>query len=140
MKVQTIEHDGKAAFVVVPVEQWNAILARLEERSDIDDAMRTLARIEGGDETYPMAFVERLMGREHPLRVWRDFRNFTLRALADAVGVSSAALSKIETGKSRPSTTTLLALARALHCDMDDLMPAPAGAARKRQRATRRAR
>lgn len=124
MTIQTIEHDGKPAFVVVPVQEWNAILARLEDRADVQESSRTLARIETGEGTFPADFVARLTGREHPLKVWRGFRGLTLRALAAEVGVSSPALSKIETGKSCPSTATLSKLARALRCDMDDLLPA----------------
>ena len=132
MNIQTIDHDGKPAFVVVPVEEWNALLARLEERADVTEASRTLAAIEAGEEDFPADFAARLIGREHPLKVWREYRGLTLRALAVEVGVSPPALSKIETGKSRPRTATLSRLASALRCDMDDLWPAssrrPAGA------------
>jgi transcriptional regulator with XRE-family HTH domain len=56
------------------------------------------------------------------LRVWRDYRGFTLAALGKACGVTAAALSQIEKGKREPSASLLKKLAEALRCDMEDLM------------------
>jgi DNA-binding XRE family transcriptional regulator len=122
MNVQTIEQDGHAAFVVVPIAKWDTLMARLEEREDIADAARRMIAIQEGEETLPTEIVARLTSGENPLKVWREYRGFTLRALAAEIGVSSAAVSKIETGKSHPSVATLGKLAAALGCDMEDLV------------------
>lgn len=121
MKLQTIDQNGQAAFVVVPIAEWEALMVRLEEREDIADATRQLTRIRAGEETLPAEIVARLTSGENPLKVWREYRGFTLRALAAEIGISSAAVSKIETGKSRPTVATLGKLAAALGCDMEDL-------------------
>ncbi len=121
MKLQTIEQNGQAAFVVVPIAEWDALMARLEERDDIADAARQLKAIRSGEEMLPAQMVARLTSGDNPLKAWREYRGFTLRALAAQIGVSSAAVSKIETGKSRPSVATLGKLAEALGCDMEDL-------------------
>ncbi len=121
MKIQTIDQNGKAAFVVVPIVEWEALMARLEERNDIAEAARQLAAIRAGEETLPAEIVARLAKGESPLKVWREYRGFTLRALATEIGISSAAVSKIETGKSHPSVATLGKLATTLGCDMEDL-------------------
>ncbi len=121
MKPQTIKQNGQAAFVVVPVAEWDALMARLEEREDIADATRQMAAIRAGEETLPAEFVARLTSGESPFKVWREFRGFTLRALAAEIGISSAAVSKIETRKSHPSVATLTKLAATLGCDMEDL-------------------
>jgi DNA-binding XRE family transcriptional regulator len=121
MKLQTIDQNGQAAFVVVPIAEWDALMARLEEREDIADATRQMAAIRAGEETLSAEIVARLTSGENPLKVWREFRGFTLRALAAEIGISSAAVSKIETGKSHPSVATLGKLAAALGCDMEDL-------------------
>lgn len=121
MKLQTIKQDGQAAFVIVPVAEWDALMARLEDRDDIIDAKNQSARISAGEETLPAEMVARLSSGESPLKVWREYRGFTLRALAAQIGISSAAISKIETGKSQPSVTTLSKLATTLGCDMEDL-------------------
>lgn len=121
MKLQTIVQNGQAAFVVVPIAEWDALMARLEEREDIADAARQMTAIRAGEETLPAEIVARLTSGENPLKVWREYRGFTLRALATEIGISSAAVSKIETGKSHPTVSTLGKLAAALGCDMEDL-------------------
>lgn len=121
MKLQTIEQNGQAAFVVVPIAEWDALMARLEEREDIADAARQEAAIRAGEETLPAEIVARLTSGESALKVWREYRGFTLRALAAEIGISSVAVSKIETGKSHPTVATLGKLAAALGCDMEDL-------------------
>lgn len=121
MKLQTIDQNGQAVFVVVPIAEWDALMARLEEREDIADAARQMTAIRAGEETLPAEIVARLTSGENPLKVWREYRGFTLRALATEIGISSAAVSKIETGKSHPTVSTLGKLAAALGCDMEDL-------------------
>ena len=121
MKPQTIKQNGQAAFVVVPVAEWDALMARLEEREDITDATRQIVAIRAGEETLPAEMVARLTSGESSLKVWREYRNFTLRSLAEQIGISSAAVSKIETGKSQPTVATLSKLATTLGCDMEDL-------------------
>lgn len=121
MKMQTIKQNGRAAFVVVPIAEWDALMARLEEREDIADAKSQQAKIRAGEETLPADMVSRLVAGESPLKVWREYRGFTLRALAAEIGISSAAVSKIETGKSHPTVVTLSKLAAVLGCDMEDL-------------------
>jgi len=71
----------------------------------------------------PAAVIRRLAAGEAPLRVWRAHRGLSLRALAATAGISAAMLSEMETGKKEGSVRTLLALARALGVDMDDLVP-----------------
>lgn len=121
MKLQTIAQDGQTAFVVVPIAEWDALMARLEERDDMAEAARQMEAIRAGEETLPAEMVVRLTSGENPLKVWREYRGLTLRALAAEIGISSAAVSKIETGKSHPSVATLAKLAAALGCDMEDL-------------------
>lgn len=120
MNVRTIQENG-AAYVLVPQAEWDALMARLEAREDIADARLLRAAIRAGEETLPAGMVERLTSGESPLKVWREYRGHTLRTLAAEIGISSAAVSKIETGKSQPTVATLGKLAAALGCDMEDL-------------------
>jgi transcriptional regulator with XRE-family HTH domain len=57
----------------------------------------------------------------HRLRAERERRGVSLRQLARDVGISASALSQIETGRSRPSVTTLYALVSALGLSLDAL-------------------
>jgi transcriptional regulator with XRE-family HTH domain/quercetin dioxygenase-like cupin family protein len=60
--------------------------------------------------------------REERLR-----RGFNLRSLARAVNVSASHISQIETGKCRPSVSTLYAITTVLGVSIDDLFDGPAG-------------
>ncbi|MBV5307210.1 MAG: helix-turn-helix domain-containing protein [Desulfobulbaceae bacterium] len=116
MNVQIIEMKGNPAFAVVPVSEWESLLARLEELQDLADARGAAA-----GESFPVELADRLLAGDPPLRVWREYRGFTLQALAEACGVSRQMLSMIEHGKTAPSASLLSRLASALRCDMDDL-------------------
>ncbi|OYY94021.1 MAG: XRE family transcriptional regulator [Hydrogenophilales bacterium 28-61-23] len=116
MSAQIIELNGVPAFAVVPVAEWHALLARLEEVQDIADAKSARE-----SETFPAEFADRLLSGESPLRVWREYRGLTLQTLAETCGVTRQMLSMIEHGKAKPSADLLGKLAGALDCDMDDL-------------------
>lgn len=60
------------------------------------------------------------------LREARAARGMSVRALGEAVGVSASMISQIETGKSRPSVSTLYAITTALEISVEDLFVAPA--------------
>jgi transcriptional regulator with XRE-family HTH domain len=100
--------------------------AALDEAEDDKDALLArLADIEiaaSGGEAVPIELVRRLSEGENPVRVWREYRGLSLRALARQVGISAALLSQIETGERDGSIRTLAALARALSVAIDDLL------------------
>ena len=60
------------------------------------------------------------------LREARAARGMSVRALGEAVGVSASMISQIETGKSRPSVSTLYAITTALEISVEDLFAPPA--------------
>jgi transcriptional regulator with XRE-family HTH domain len=63
------------------------------------------------------------------LRARRTAKGLSLRALARELDISPSALSQIETGKSRPSVSTLYAIVSALGMSLDELFggaPRPA--------------
>jgi transcriptional regulator with XRE-family HTH domain len=62
------------------------------------------------------------------LREERERRGLSLRKLAPRLGISPSALSQIETGRSRPSVSTLYAIVNELELSLDELFardPAP---------------
>lgn len=71
-----------------------------------------------------MALRQSRMGRKrknpegpkplHHIESWRRLRNLTQEQLAELVGMSSAAISQLETGETKPTFDTLDKLARAL--------------------------
>ncbi|GAA4388410.1 XRE family transcriptional regulator [Actinomadura sp. NPDC048032] len=69
---------------------------------------------------------EVLAGVGPRLRRLRQERNVTLAALAEATGISVSTLSRLESGKRRPSLELLLPLAQAHQVPLDELVGAPA--------------
>lgn len=119
MNVQTIELNGTPALVVLPIEEWRALQARLEELADI-----AAAGTAQHEEHFPSGFVDRLLAGEAPLRVWREYRGLSRQSLADQCGIPLERLAMIETGQIEPSVDLLAHLARLLKCDMEDLLEA----------------
>ncbi len=64
----------------------------------------------------------RLLEGDSPVRVWRQKRGLTQRALAAAAGVAASYVAAIETGGKPGSADALSRLAGALRVSIDDLM------------------
>lgn len=70
------------------------------------------------------------------LRVERQARGVSLRALARAVGVSASLISQIETGRIQPSVSTLYTLTGALGLSVADLLKSAAPPGQSKAAAT----
>src|SRR3989442_2049918 len=63
------------------------------------------------------------------LRAHREARSISLRELARRLGLSPSAISQIETGKSRPSVSTLYSIVSELGMSLDELFSGGGAAA-----------
>lgn len=61
------------------------------------------------------------------LREARQARGMSLRTLADRLGVSPSLISQVETGRAKPSVSTLYAIANELGVSLDELLFVDAG-------------
>ena len=122
MNIQIIENNGMPEYAIVPFDEWEKIISRMEDLEDIRDARNISAEIAAGVETFPADFVKRLSSGESRLKVWREYRKLTLAKLAKACWVSIPAISQIENDKRTPSVDLLLKLSNALCCEMEDLI------------------
>ncbi|HEX5317618.1 MAG TPA: helix-turn-helix transcriptional regulator [Stellaceae bacterium] len=94
--------------------------ADLEEL--LQDAAATAAfQVTRDQESVPAAMVDHLLAGENPVKVWREYRGLSQRALAARTGLNFSYLSQIETGARKGTTATLKKLAEALSVDLDDL-------------------
>jgi DNA-binding XRE family transcriptional regulator len=103
-------------------------------RSEYDDLMRRLEDLEDGGTVervkkeksrryVPVEVVRRLIsGEESKVKVWREHRGLTLRALAEKAEIAPAYLSEIETGKKPGSVKAFAALARTLDVQIEALI------------------
>lgn len=120
-KVQIIEHDGKPAFAVVPIELWQALAEQLEDAQDVAAFDRAMTQDEGS--RIPHAVLKAEINGTQPVRAWREHRAMSQAALAAAAGVSRAFICQIEAGDRTGSIDTLAAIARALDVSLDLLQP-----------------
>ncbi len=124
MSAQIIERCGKPEYAVLPYNEYLKLLELAEGVRDTEDARAAMRElVSGEDEAIPAEVVNRLFsGNEHPLKVWREYREFTQEALGNAAGVGKSYISQIEAGSKAGSAKVLKALATALHVDIDDLI------------------
>ena len=123
MKTQFIEKNGKPEFVVLPLEEYDALIEELEDLQDLRDFDIAMKKIEEGKDTLvPSSVVYRIIDGVHPLKVWREYRKLRLNELALHCNVSSSAISQIENGKREPSVKLLKCIAEILDVDLADLV------------------
>jgi ribosome-binding protein aMBF1 (putative translation factor) len=110
--------------VVLRRADYEVLLRQVEDAVDAAQLREAEARVAAGEDEYvPAEVTRRLMTGEVPVRVWREHRGLSARALASRAGVSAAYLSQIETGKKPGSFDAMAKLARALGVAMEDLEP-----------------
>ena len=94
--------------------------AALEEM--LEDAAATAAFHAARDqERVPIELVDRLLAGENPVKVWREHRALSQRALAAQAGLNFTYLSQIETGARKGTVGTMKKLAEALGLELGDL-------------------
>lgn len=119
--MNTLILDDKK-YVLVQETDYQAMMDIVEGHADSALAYELTARL-NDEERIPAEIVNRLyLNHENPLRVWREYRGLNGRQLAEAVGISSAYLSDIETGKKDGSIAVMKRLAEVLRVDIDDIV------------------
>ncbi len=108
--------------VLLKRADYEALVRQAEDAADAAQIRAAEARVAAGEDEYvPVALTKRLMAGEIPVRVWREHRGLSARALAHRAGISTAYLSQIETGKKPGSFDAMAKVARALGVSMEDL-------------------
>jgi DNA-binding XRE family transcriptional regulator len=109
-------------MAVIPLAEYERLVEAAEDAADMrayDEAKRRLAA--GEDELIPAEFVDRMIDGENKVRVWREHRGLTIKALADAAGLTPAYLSQIETGVREGTVETYKKIAAALRVRIDNI-------------------
>jgi len=106
---QTIDYQGNPAFVLVPWEDFKRIRPLLD-----GDKIRNAG--------IPQAVVEAHILRAMPMiRAWREHIGITQKELAARIGVSQAAVAKLEKPNAKPRRATLQKIAEALGISIENL-------------------
>jgi DNA-binding XRE family transcriptional regulator len=117
MKTEIIKRNGKP-FVVVPLKDYEHLLHNAEMFDDIRAYDAAKAKKE---ESFPAAVAERLAAGEHPIRVFRNYRELTQQALAKKIKIARPYLAEIESGRKQGSVDVLKSIAKALKIELDDI-------------------
>ena len=121
---QIIVTPAGERLAVLPEAEFLALLEAAQDAADRDAVRGFRAALSAGDEELlPAELVDRILAGEPPLRVWREHRGLSARALARAAGIAQAYVTQIETGRRTGSIDTWTRLADALAVRIDDLLP-----------------
>jgi DNA-binding XRE family transcriptional regulator len=123
MSVQFIQTEDGKRLAVLAEADYRALIEAKEESSDLAAVREFDARLSRGEEELiPAEYVNRMIAGENKIRVWREYRGLTVKALAEAAGVTPAYLSQIETGAREGTIETLKKLSAALRVTIDDIV------------------
>lgn len=123
MNVQIIKTPQGDEMVVLPKADYDKLLEAFEDREDVEASRKFRAKLSAGEEELiPAEYVNRMIDGENKVKVWRDFRSMSAKALADAAGMSAPYLSQIESGAREGSLDALKKLAEVLRVTIDDLV------------------
>ena len=119
MSVQFIEKNGVPEFAVLPFDEYQALLALAEDKSDIADVIMFRKNQE---ETFPEEVLDALLNGQNPIKVYRSYREMTQSDLAQAIGKSLPYVAKLESGERKGSVDVLSAIAEALNVDLEQIV------------------
>lgn len=123
MNVQIITMPSGERMAIMPESEYLVMLDDAEMAHDIAAIELFKQRLASGDEELiPAAVVNAILDGENAIRVWREHRGLSVKALAELAGVAPAYLSQIETGKREGTVSTLGKIAKALGVTIDDLV------------------
>jgi len=114
--------------VTISRADLDALLDAAENAADIASVHAWTAHVAavGRDaaiaNNYTAEEAKRLLAGESPVRIWREKRGLTQRALATAAAIPAGYLSEIENGKKPGSVAAYRALAKTLAVAMEDLI------------------
>ena len=124
MTTQFLEIAGRK-FAVLPEDEYRRLVELAEDMEDEAAAEAARIRRENGEEYLPGDMVHRIIDGENALKVWREYRGFSQRELAEKAGCRPATVSELENEKEQGRVKLWQALARALAVDIDAIVPIP---------------
>lgn len=118
---------AKGEVAIMPRAEYEQLIERAQEAEEDAGVARLVARakkeVANGKPLLPKEVVNRLAKGENPIRVLREFREFSQVELAAAVGIAQGYLSDLESGKRKGPLELHQKLARALGVPLDLLAP-----------------
>ena len=123
MGIQTLTTSNGERLVVMPEDEYERLLDAADEAAAVAAVDRFEQKLAAGEEELiPSEYIDRMLGGENRVLVWREYRGLTSKALAEEAGISQAYLSQIESGKRDGTIGTMKKIAGALKLTIDDLV------------------
>ena len=123
MNAKGITTPAGERLVLLSEADYAALLEAAEDNVDREALLRfRMALAHGEEELVPSDIVDRLLAGENRIRVWREHRGLSIKALAEQAGIAQPFLSQIETGRREGTVATLRKIAEALNVTLDDLV------------------
>jgi len=116
---QTIYKGQQPAFVVLPIQEYHALISTVQDLEDIQEIKQ---HIEEDGETFPLEVVLALSEGKNPIKVYREYRGISQTALASKVNVSKQYISQLETGERQGTSKVLKSIAKALTLNLEDIV------------------
>ena len=113
---------GAPAYAVVPIADYEALIAAAEDREDVAAAAAARARLAAGGESFPLDLLKAVDMGLNSVRAFREYRELSQAELARRAGVRQATVSDVEGGKFG-TVVTMVRIARALDVDLELLVP-----------------
>ena len=122
-KPQVIRDDsGQPAFAVISWDEFERLVGDSAAEAILsDEELFDLAKA-ANEESFPAEVVDQLLAGKHPIAVFCRYRGIRQRHLAREVGIHPNYLSQIVHGRRTGSVDKLMAIARVLNVDLDDLV------------------
>ncbi|WP_375326439.1 helix-turn-helix transcriptional regulator [Candidatus Tisiphia endosymbiont of Nemotelus uliginosus] len=114
-----IEYKGKPAFVVIPFSEYQELINF--KKHHITDEELYAEGIAKNEEYFPEELVQRIINGENPIKVYREYREFSQEQLAIKIGKTKQYISAIEKGTRQGTIDTLKNLSTVLNVDLDML-------------------
>ncbi len=118
MSAKILDKDGEPVFAVVPYADYVNLLETLEDQEDALSVYRDTGK---KVEKIPEETIKRLVKGEQPVKVWRDYKGFTVADLSERSGLAPSMIESIEQGFLKLDPSLTKTLADALRIDIDDI-------------------
>lgn len=124
----TFKKTEAGEVAILPRAEYERLAAMATEAEEDLGTARLIARArkaiaEGREKVVPKAVVARLAAGENPIRVLREFRNWTQAKLVVSLGITQGYLSDLENGKRKGPVALHQKISRALDVPMELLLP-----------------
>lgn len=114
---------NQRTYALVPIEALAGVEDRIEDALDALVADAVKERMEQCDEeALPLALTRRIIAGESPVKVYREHRRLTRKALAQAAGITEHYVAMLEAGRRKGTVQVLRRIAQALDVEIEDLL------------------